>query len=101
MLQRIVNLLSDESSRIALTRKTLKMTFCPLLYACGSKRHDFLGPVLEGKNSYRVHDLLLDFARGKLGDFIEVQIMFLESLRGQCMNGEWASFKGNKSYFFR
>ena len=65
--------------------------------------HDVLGPVVQGKNSYRVHDLLLDFARGRLGDITitELQCMFLETLRDQCVNGEWANFKGNKNYFFR
>ncbi|CAB4027560.1 WD repeat, partial [Paramuricea clavata] len=59
-------------------------------------------PELQGKNSYRVHDLLLDFARGKLRDtIIEVQYTFLEALRSQCVNEEWAKFQGNKEYHFR
>ena len=62
---------------------------------------------MQGKNSYRVHDLLLDFARAKLNDPEEkrtlngIQCMFLETLRDHCENGEWAKFQGNKEYFFK
>ncbi|XP_028408749.1 apoptotic protease-activating factor 1-like isoform X2 [Dendronephthya gigantea] len=60
------------------------------------------GPALHGKNSYRVHDLLLDFARGKLRDTItDVQCMFIEALNRKCVNGEWAKFQGNKDYYYQ
>jgi hypothetical protein len=52
----------------------------------------FSGPELDEKTSYRVHDLLLDFARVKhkaIGTLTDVQRLFVETLRGQCMNGEW------------
>ena len=62
-----------------------------------------LGSEIGAKLSYRVHDLLLDFARAKLqatGKLAHVQHLFLETLRGQCVNGEWAKFQGNKDYYF-
>ena len=62
------------------------------------------GPELQGNYSYRVHDLLLDFARAKLQAariLTKVQQLFLDTLRGQCENGEWAKFHGNKDYYFR
>jgi hypothetical protein len=46
----------------------------------------------------------LDFARAKLrsiGTLTDVQLLFLETLRGQCVNREWAKFKGNKGYYFK
>ncbi len=54
--------------------------------------------------SYRVHDLLLDFAQAKLratGTLTDVQRLFLKTLRGKCVNGEWAKFQGNKDYYFK
>ena len=65
---------------------------------------------MQGKNSYRVHDLLLDFARAKLKNPEEtrtlngIQCMFLETLRDHCVNGEWAKFQSkisNKEYYFK
>ena len=31
----------------------------------------------------------------------KVQHLFLDTLRGQCENGDWAKFQGNKDYYFR
>ncbi|CAB3995906.1 WD repeat [Paramuricea clavata] len=64
------------------------------------------GPELQGKTSYRVHDLLLDFARAKLratGTLTDVQRVFAKTLRGQCVNGEWTttSSTSQKDYYFK
>ena len=59
--------------------------------------------MIHGKYSYRVHDLILDFARAKLrakGMLIDVRRLFLETLREHCVDGEWSKFQGNKEYFF-
>jgi len=66
----------------------------------------FLGPELQEKTSYRVHDLLLDFARKKLkatGTLIDIQRLFVETLRSQCVNGEWntTSTSNQKDYYFK
>ena len=66
----------------------------------------FSGPQLQEKTSYRVHDLLLDFARRKLkvtGSLTGVQRLFVETLRGQCVNGEWNenSTTAQKDYYFK
>ncbi len=48
----------------------------------------FPGPELQRKTSYRVHDLLLDFARTRLcarGTLTDVQRLFVKILRGQCV----------------
>ena len=61
-----------------------------------------LGPTQQGKKSYRVHDLLLDFARGKLRSTLtDVQCKFIEALNKKCVNGEWAKFQGNKDYYYK
>jgi hypothetical protein len=69
-------------------------------------RRHFSGPELQGKTSYRVHDLLLDFARKKLqasGTLPDVQRVFVKTLRGQCVNGEWTTTSSNsqKDYYFK
>ena len=69
-------------------------------------RRNFSGPELQGKTSYRVHDLLLDFARKKLqasGTLTDVQRVFVKTLRGQCVNGEWTttSSTSQKDYYFK
>ena len=56
--------------------------------------------------SYRVHDLLLDFARRKLkasGTLTDVHRLFVKTLRGQCVNGEWntTSTDSQKDYYFK
>jgi hypothetical protein len=66
----------------------------------------FLGPELQGKTSYRVHDLLLDFARTRLrerGTLTDVQRLFVKILRGQCVDGEWTitSSIDQKDYYFK
>ena len=66
----------------------------------------YLEPELQEKTSYRVHDLLLDFARKKLkatGTLTHVQRLFVETLRGQCVNGEWntTSTNNQKDYYFK
>jgi hypothetical protein len=66
----------------------------------------FSGSELQGKTSYRVHDLLLDFARAKLrasGTLTDVQCFFVKTLRGQCVNGEWntTSTTYQKDYYFK
>ena len=65
-----------------------------------------LGPELQEKKSYRIHDLLLDFARKKLkatGTLTDIQRLFVETLRGQCVNGEWntTSTNNQKDYYFK
>ena len=69
-------------------------------------RRPFSGPELQGKTNYRVHDLLLDFARKKLqasGTLTDVQRVFVKTLRGQCVNGEWTttSSTSQKDYYFK
>ena len=69
-------------------------------------RRHFSGPELQGKTSYRVHDLLLDFAKTKLqasGTLTDVQRVFVKTLRGQCVNGEWTttSSTSQKDYYFK
>ncbi len=64
------------------------------------------GPELQEKTSYRVHDLLLDFARAKLratGILSSVQCLFVKTLRDQCVNGEWSvtSSTNLKDYYFK
>ncbi|XP_046844973.1 uncharacterized protein LOC124438807 isoform X2 [Xenia sp. Carnegie-2017] len=67
------------------------------------------GPVMEMKNSYRVHDLVLDYAREKLRNedpskqrsVEDVQCQFLDALREQCTDREWPRFNGKRNYFFR
>ncbi|XP_028393317.1 apoptotic protease-activating factor 1-like isoform X2 [Dendronephthya gigantea] len=60
------------------------------------------GPEIHGKNSYRVHDLILDFARGKCRETItDARRMFLDALRSHCKDGEWPGFQGNKDYYFK
>ncbi|XP_046863829.1 uncharacterized WD repeat-containing protein alr2800-like isoform X2 [Xenia sp. Carnegie-2017] len=67
------------------------------------------GPVMEEKTSYRVHDLVLDYAREKLRSedpskrksVVDVQCKFLDALREQCTNREWPRFNGKRDYFFR
>ena len=66
----------------------------------------YLEPELQEKASYRIHDLLLDFARKKLkatGTLTDVQRLFVETLRGQCVNGEWntISTSNQKDYYFK
>ena len=66
----------------------------------------YLGPELQEKTSYRIHDLLLDFARKKLkatGTLTDVQRLFVETLREQCVNGEWntTSTSNQKDYYFK
>ncbi len=64
----------------------------------------FLGPELQGKTSYRVHDLLLDFARTSARDTLtDVQRLFVKILRGQCVDGEWTinSSIYQKDYYFK
>ena len=66
----------------------------------------YLEPELQEKTSYRIHDLLLDFARKKLkaaGTLTGVQRLFVETLRGQCVNGEWntTSTSNQKDYYFK
>ena len=66
----------------------------------------YLEPELQEKTSYRIHDLLLDFARKKLkatGTLTDVQRLFVETLRGQCVNGEWntTSTSNQKDYYFK
>ena len=66
----------------------------------------YLEPELPEKTSYRIHDLLLDFARKKLkatGTLTDVQRLFVETLRGQCVNGEWntTSTSNQKDYYFK
>ncbi|CAB3988839.1 WD repeat, partial [Paramuricea clavata] len=63
-------------------------------------------PELQGKTSYRVHDLLLEFARQKLqasGTLADVQRVFVKILRGQCVNGEWTttSSLSQRDYYFK
>ena len=55
---------------------------------------------------YRIHDLLLYFARAKLratGTITDVQRVFVKTLRGQCVNGEWTttSSTSQKDYYFK
>ena len=61
-------------------------------------------PSEEGKMAYRVHDLLLDFTRGKLRQMghriSDVQANFLEMFRRQCENGDWSRFHEDNEYFF-
>ena len=69
-------------------------------------RRPFSGPELQGKTNYSVHDLLLDFSRKKLqasGTLTDVQIVFVKTLRGQCVNGEWTttSSTSQKDYYFK
>ena len=69
-------------------------------------RRPFSGPELQGKTNYRVHDLLLDFARKKLqasATLTDVQRVFVKTLRGQCVNGEWTttSSTSQKDYYFK
>ncbi|XP_046845637.1 apoptotic protease-activating factor 1-like [Xenia sp. Carnegie-2017] len=67
------------------------------------------GPVIDEKTSYRVHDLVLDYAREKLRSedpykqrsVEDVQGQFLVALRKQCRNREWPCFNGKRDYFFR
>ncbi|XP_046844013.1 uncharacterized WD repeat-containing protein alr2800-like isoform X2 [Xenia sp. Carnegie-2017] len=67
------------------------------------------GPVMEEKTSYRVHDLVLDYAREKLRSedpskkrsVEDVQRQFLHALREQCTNREWPRYNGKRDYFFR
>ena len=67
------------------------------------------GPVMEKKSSYRVHDLVPDYAREKLRNEYpskqrsveDVQRQFIDALREQCTNREWPRFNGNRDYFFR
>jgi hypothetical protein len=64
------------------------------------------GPELHGKKSYRVHDLLLDFAQTKLqdmGTLNDVQDKFVKALRGLCVDGEWNdnSTTCQKDYYFK
>ena len=66
----------------------------------------YLEPELQQKTSYRIHDLLLDFARKKLkamGTLTDVQRLFVEILRGQCVVGEWntTSTNNQKDYYFQ
>ena len=66
----------------------------------------YLEPELQEKTSYRVHDALLDFARKKLkatGTLTDVQRLFVETLRGQCVNGEWntTSTSNQKDYYLK
>ena len=66
----------------------------------------FPGPELQGKTSYRVHDLLLDFARTRLrerGTLTDVQRLFVKILRGQCVDGEWTITSSiyQKDYYFK
>ena len=64
---------------------------------------------MEEKTSYRVHDLVLDYAREKLRSedpskkrsVEDVQRQFLDALREQCTNREWPRFNGKRNYFFR
>ncbi|CAB4038887.1 Hypothetical predicted protein, partial [Paramuricea clavata] len=63
-------------------------------------------PELQGRTSYRVHDVLLDFARAELratGTLTDVQRLFVKTLRGQCVNGEWdiTSSTCQKDYYFK
>ena len=63
-------------------------------------------PELQGKTSYRVHDLLLDFARKKVkaaGKLTDVQRLFVKTLLCQCVNGEWniSSTSNQKDYYFK
>lgn len=62
------------------------------------------GPPHKGMKSYRIHDLLLDFARGKLRrggcPIRHVQSSFLDVLRGQCASGQWSKFPKDSEYFF-
>ena len=60
----------------------------------------------QEKTSFRVHDLLLDFARKKLkatGTLTDVQRLFVETLRSQCVNGQWetSSTSNQKDYYFK
>ena len=49
-----------------------------------------------------MHDLILDFARRKLGEKLRLaQCLFVEALRGQCEDGDWGKFQGNKDYYFK
>ena len=61
-------------------------------------------PSEEGKMAYRVHDLLLDFTRGKLRQMghriSDVQVNFLEMFRRQCENGDWSKFPEDNEYYF-
>ena len=66
----------------------------------------FLGAEIVEETSYRVHDLLLDFARKKLqakGTLTHVQRLFVETLRKQCVNGKWntASTSHQKDYYWK
>ena len=66
----------------------------------------FSGFGFRGKTSYRVHDLLLDFARAKRrasGTLTDLQCLFVKTLRGQCVNGEWniTSSTCVKDYYFK
>ncbi len=66
----------------------------------------FLGPELQGKTSYRVHDLLLDFARTRLcarDTLTDVQRLFVKILRGQCVDGGWTITSSiyQKDYYFK
>ena len=62
------------------------------------------GPSHEGKKTYRVHDLLLDFTRGKrlqCGHGIrDIQAEFLKTLRRQCVGGDWPNFPEDNVYLF-
>ncbi|CAB4043611.1 Hypothetical predicted protein, partial [Paramuricea clavata] len=70
-------------------------------------RRPFSGTELQGKTSYyRVHDLLLNFARKKLqatGTLTDVERVFVKTLRGQCVNGEWTttSSSSQRHYYFK
>ncbi len=66
----------------------------------------FPGPELQGKTSYCVHDLLLDFARRRLlarGTLTDVQRLFVKILRGQYVDGEWTITSSTclKDYYFK
>ena len=66
----------------------------------------FPGPELQGKTSYRVHGILLDFARWRLlerGTYTDVQRLFVKILRGQYVDGEWTitSTICQKDYYFK
>ena len=66
----------------------------------------YVEPELQEKTSYRIHDLLLDFARKKLkatGTLTDVQHLFVEVLRGQCVNGQWntTATSNQKDYYFK